>query len=77
MEQIDLAPLKEYLAMLIAFIIDGKVEKRTAPFQATTQDILQMSNTHIKSALNEMVKEGLLSFNRTLNGANFEFTPPK
>lgn len=77
MEQIDLNPLKEYLALLIADIIDKRVKDKTAPFQAPTQEILRMVNDNVKTALNEMVKDGVLSFSRTINGANFEFTPPK
>ncbi len=77
MAQIDIEPLKEYLAMAIAFIIETKEQQGTAPFHATTQDIMGMLSDNAKSALNEMVTSGLLTFHRTINGVSFEFTPPK
>lgn|GEM_PF-3562601 len=77
MAQIDIEPLKEYLAMAIAFIIETKEQQGTAPLHATTQDIMGMLSDNAKRALNEMVTSGLLTFHRTINGVSFEFTPPK
>lgn len=77
MKEIDLEPLKEYLAMAIAYVIDRKQEQRMSPAHAGMNEITNLLNGNIQTALNDMVRSGLLSFHRTVNGVSFEFTPPR
>lgn len=73
----DTGPLEEYLATAVARVIEAKEGKGTWPPLATDSDILALAGRDIRDALNSMVKSGLLTFHRTLNGVAFEFTPPK
>ena len=77
MTQTDIAPLKEYLATAVAAVISDKESRQVSPPHASMEEIMRQTNTDIKTALNEMVTSGLLSFHRTINGVGFEFTPPK
>lgn len=77
MTQTDTAPLKEYLATAVAVVIEDKESRRVAPPLASMEEIMRRTNADIKTALNEMVTSGLLSFHRTVNSVSFEFTPPK
>lgn len=76
-KKIDLEPLEEYLAMVIAYIIDTKERKKQSPAHARIDEILSAVNGNVKEALNNMVRTKLLTYNRTLNGTSFMFTPPK
>lgn len=77
MTQKDLEPLKEYIAEVIAVIIEDKESRKQVPANASIVDILNMANKDIKVALNELVKQGVLRYYKTINDVSFEFKPPK
>lgn len=73
----NIEPLKEYLAMVIAYIIDTRISMNRPPLMATMTNIKNVLAKGVDAALAEMTKEGLLTERRTLNEKAFEFTPPK
>lgn len=75
--KIDLEPLEEYLAMVVAYIIDTKESRKQAPANARIDEILSVVNGNVKEALNGLVRTKVLTYNRTLNGTSFMFTPPR
>lgn len=77
MTHIDTEPLKEYIAALVAVVIEKRIEGRKDPASAPMADILAGATADIKAALNELVRSGVLTYHKTLNGVSFEFTPPK
>lgn len=77
MTQKDLEPLKEYIAEVIAVIIEDKESRKQVPANASIVDILNMANKDIKTALNELIKQGVLRYYKTINDVSFEFKPPK
>ncbi len=70
-------PLKEYLAMVIAYIIDTRTSMNRPPLLATMTNIKNVLAKGVDAALAEMTKEGLLTERRILNEKAYEFTPPK
>lgn len=77
MTQKDLEPLKEYIAEVIAVIIEDKESRKQVPANASIVEILNMANKDIKTSLNELVKQGVLRYYKTINDVSFEFKPPK
>lgn len=77
MTQKDLEPLKEYIAEVIAVIIEEKESREQVPTDASIIEIQNMVNNDIKAVLNELVKQGVLMFHKTINDVSFEFKPPK
>lgn len=73
----NIEPLKEYLAMVIAYIIDTRISMNRPPLMATMTNIKNVLAKGVDAALAEMTKEGLLTEHRTLNEKAYEFTPPK
>lgn len=73
----DIGPLKEYLAMVIAYIIDTRTSMNRPPYMALMSNIKNVLAKDVDEALAEMTEEGLLTECRTLNEKAFEFTPPK
>lgn len=74
---IDNASLKEYLAGVVAYIIDTREKMNRPPLLALRSNIRNVLAQNIDKALAEMVSEGLLTERRTLNEPAYEFTPPK
>lgn len=77
MTETDTGTLEEWLASAVARVIEDKEGRGVSPPLATDGDIRALAAQDIKAALNSMVRSGLLTFHRTLNGVAFEFTPPK
>lgn len=77
MTQKDLEPLKEYIGEVIAVIIEDKESRKQVPAEASIVEIQNMANNDIKTVLNELVKQGVLRFHKTINNVSFEFEPPK
>lgn len=77
MTDTDLGPLKEYLAVAVAYIIDTRVEKNRPPFMATMANIRNVVARDLEAVLEEMLDEKVLTERRLLNDRAFEFTPPK
>lgn len=73
----DIEPLKEYLAVVIAYIIDTRISMNRPPMMATITNIKNVLAKGVDAALAEMTKEGLLTERRMLNEKAYEFTPPK
>lgn len=77
MNTLDIEPLKEFLSVAIAYIIDTRVKRNRPPFFATDSNIRNVVAGSLDRALGEMAKEGLLTERATLNSKAYEFTPPK
>lgn len=77
MEKTDLEPLKEYLAVAVAYIIAVRERMNRPPLMATKSNIKNVLTKDLDLALEEMEKDGLLTRRRTLNEDAFVFTPPK
>lgn len=73
----DIEPLKEYLSIVIAYIIDTRVKMNRPPLLATMTNIKNVLAKGVDAALREMTDEGLLTQRQTLNEKAYEFTPPK
>lgn len=68
----NIESLKEYLAMVIAYIIDTRREKNRPPYMATASNIKNMLSKSLGAALEQMVKDGVLIECRTLNESAYE-----
>lgn len=75
--QLDTAPLGEFLAMAVAYIIDTRERMNRPPYMATEANIRNVVAQAVERTLEGMVAEGLLIRRRTINGDAYEFTPPK
>ena len=73
----NIEPLKEYLSMAIAYIIDTRERMNRPPYMALMSNIKNVLAKGVDAALAEMTEEGLLTEHRTINEKAFEFTPPK
>lgn len=67
----------QYVMQTVIRIIRDKEERGAQPWQAMMSEIRSRINKAAESALNSMVRSGLLTYHRTLNDISFEFTPPK
>lgn len=76
-EELETPPLEQHLAEIITDLIRQKEEQNRQPAYADSIDILNRLNADARQALNRMIKSGLLTYHRTLNGVAVEFTPPK
>lgn len=70
-------PLREYLSMVTAYIIDTRVKMYRPPFMATQSNIKNVMAKNIQETLEEMVRDGLLTIHAGINEPMYEFTPPK
>lgn len=70
-------PLREYLSMVIAYIIDTRERMKKPPLMATQNNIKNVMAQNIQATLEEMVRDGLLTKHAGLNEPMYEFTPPK
>ena len=76
-EELETPPLEQHLAEVIADIIKEKEMSRIAPTHAGMQEIIERVREGAVIALRSMVRSGLLTCHKTLNGITFSFTPPK
>lgn len=77
MTEIDNAPMKEYVAMAVAYIIDTRVRMDRPPFMATATNIKNVVAKGLEETIAAMTKDGTLTEHVTLNEKAYEFTPPK
>ena len=64
------SPLEEYLAEVVAGIIEDKIGRGVSPSLAKVKE-------DATEALRRMVRSKLLTCHTTLNSTSFSFTPPK
>jgi predicted transcriptional regulator len=70
-------PLQEHLTTVLSDLIREREEKSLTPLSVSMTDIQHRLVSDVKEELNRMVKDGILTFHRTVNDVTFEFTPPK
>lgn len=70
-------PLQEHLTTVLSDLIREREEKNLTPLSVSMTDIQHRLVADAKEELNRMVKDGILTFHRTVNDVTFEFTPPK
>lgn len=73
----DIEPLKEFVSIAVAYIIETREKMNRPPYLATMSNIKNVTAQSLDAALAEMTEEGLLTERRTLNEKAYEFTPPK
>lgn len=73
----DIGELKGYIAMLLSDLIKERERKNLQPLSVEMADIQSALVADAKAMLNELCREQVLIFHRTLNDVSFEFTPPK
>lgn len=71
------SPLEEYLAEVVAGIIEDKIGRGVSPSHADLQETLAKVKEDATEALRRMVRSKLLTCHTTLNSTSFSFTPPK
>ena len=69
--------LQEHLTTVLSDLIREREEKSLTPLSVSMTDIQHRLVSDVKEELNRMVKDGILTFHRTVNDVTFEFTPPK
>lgn len=69
--------LKEFVVELLSDLIREREQKNLQPFSVTMTAIQNALVSDTRDVLNELCKEKVLTFHRTLNDISFEFTPPR
>ena len=69
--------LQEHLTTVLSDLIREREEKSLTPLSVSMTDIQHRLVSDVKEELNRMVKDGILTFHRTVNDVTFEFTPQK
>lgn len=73
----DITPLKEFVALAVAYIIDTRERMNRPPFMATDSNIKNVVAKSLEVALAELTKEQVLTEHPFVNGTSYEFTPPR
>lgn len=77
MTTIDNTSLKEYLGIVVAYIIETRIRMNRPPYMALMSNIRNVVAQGLEASLKELTEEGLFTEHSTLNERAFEFTPPK
>ncbi len=66
--------MKEWLDMAVRYIIDTRRGMNRPPYMATASNIKNVLSKSLGAALEQMVKDGVLTERRTLNESAYELT---
>lgn len=69
--------MRESILDIIRQITAEKKEKNLSPSAATYTEISTRLHQQVQNTLNEMVKDGTLKWNRTINSVSFEINENK
>lgn len=64
--------MRELILHAIVAITDGKKLNHINPAAATYPEIVNVLQRHVKEELNQLIKDGILSWSRTLNSISFQ-----
>lgn len=77
-ETLDKEPLKEYSAMLVAWMIEQREKKQLSPCMALLPEMEIKIVEDMKDVLRELCREKVLKCHLNINGKPmFEFNPTK